>query len=288
VLLDIYGKSDYGNLWFGQETADPTKDNSPVHSPTLSLLGFSTATEFYKGLPESALRDGFAARLLTIETNERGARQETSPLLTVPAPLLKQVQAVIDDFPVDSNCAPTAYFDAQQKPVVYPAKWADEEAKAAWQRVDSWQEEAIREDQALYGIVGRAAAHTQKLATLRAVSRNAGDPRLTAEDVRWGYAFVQHALDSLDKGVRNYAADSPYEALCKNIVEALTKAGLKGLAYSTLGNRKGIRKVPDRDRKAAVEDLVQRGLLRRSGKRGQTLVFVEEQENDSETEKLAA
>ncbi len=50
VLLEIFSKST--SVWSGKEHADPTTDSSanPIHCPTVSLLGMSTPTEFYRGL----------------------------------------------------------------------------------------------------------------------------------------------------------------------------------------------------------------------------------------------
>src|SRR5882672_11402913 len=81
ALLEIFSKSRYGNHWTGKETADSKKDNTAIYSPTISLFGFSTTTEFYKGLPAWALTDGFLARVLIVQVETRGKRQKTSAKL---------------------------------------------------------------------------------------------------------------------------------------------------------------------------------------------------------------
>jgi hypothetical protein len=58
-LLELFSRST--SIWTGKEKADEDKDSSgdPVWYPTVSMLGFSTPTEFYKGITEDNLSDGF-------------------------------------------------------------------------------------------------------------------------------------------------------------------------------------------------------------------------------------
>lgn len=260
VLLDIFSKSRHGSSWTGKETADSKKDNSVIHSPTISLIGFSTTTEFYKGLPESALKDGFLARVLIVQAEVRGERQKTNPMLMPPVRLIDSIKALANDYPARGNMAAN-FRDSNSKPQLYAAKWADYEAESEWMRVDDWQEGALQGDTSKYGIVGRASENTQKLATLRAISRNAKDPRLTAEDVKWGYAIVQRSFDNVESGTRIHMADSDHERLAKAILEAVASAPDKTMHLSTLIRRRGIGKFDERMRNSAIKDLVTTGQL---------------------------
>lgn len=155
--------------------------------------------------------------------------------------------------------------------------------------VDDWQIEAIDGDGGQWGIVGRASENTQKLATLRAISRNAADPRLTVEDINWGYSIVQRSLDNVDTGVRDYMADSDHERLGKAIVEAL-KGTKKGLLHeSSLVRRKGIAKYDERARNSAIKDLIITGVIKAVGKAFQLVEAAEENSKSiDKSTKLAA
>lgn len=266
VLLDLFSKSRHGSSWTGKETADAKKDNSVVHSPTLSLLGFSTVTEFYKGLPESALKDGFLARVLIVQAEVRGERQKTGPMLVPPKSLIEAIKTAAESFPASGKLAGATFRDPSSKPRLYAAKWDNYEAEAEWMRVDDWQESSLGEDAAKYGIVGRASENTQKLATLRAISRNPSDPRLTAEDVKWGYAIVQRSLDNIDSGTKLYMADSDHERLGKAIIEAIRNAKDCTMHESTMIRRKGIAKYDERARNSALKDLMTTGQIVKVGK----------------------
>lgn len=289
VLLDVFSKSRHGSIWYGKETANQDKDNAPIHSPTISLLGFSTTTEFYKGLPESSLRDGFLARVMIIQAEERGERQKTRPLLVPPPSLLGVINESADTYPKKGNLANATFRSAIAKPTLYPCEWADSAAERKWMDVDDWQIEAIDGDGGQWGIVGRASENTQKLATLRAISRNAADPRLTVEDINWGYSIVQRSLDNVDTGVRDYMADSDHERLGKAIVEAL-KGTKKGLLHeSSLVRRKGIAKYDERARNSAIKDLIITGVIKAVGKAFQLVEAAEENSKSiDKSTKLAA
>jgi hypothetical protein len=266
VLLDIFSKSRHGSSWTGKETADAKKDNAIIHCPTISLLGFSTVTEFYKGLPESALKDGFLARVMIIQADKRGERQKTSPMLVPPAWLIAAINKAAEEFPKKGNMNVAGFRDPNAKPSLYAAKWDNHEAEAEWMRVDDWQEDSLTADTAKYGIVGRASENTQKLATLRAISRCPSDPRLTAEDVKWGYTIIQRSLDNIESGTKLYMADSDHERLGKAIVEAIKNAKDQTMHESTLIRRKGIARFDERMRNSAIKDLVTTGQIVRVGK----------------------
>jgi hypothetical protein len=265
VLLDIYSKSRHGSSWYGKETADAKKDNAAIHSPTMSLIGFSTTTEFYRGLPEKALTDGFLARVMIVQAEQRGDRQKTDAMLIPPPALIAAINKCADDYPARGNLAGN-FRDPNAKPQLYAVKWENYEAEYEWMRVDDWQQDSIENDASKYGRIGRASENTQKLATLRAVSRNSRDPRITAEDIKWGYAIVQRSFDNVESGTRIYMADSEHERLGKTILEAVANSPDKTMHLSTMIRRRGISKFDERMRNAAIKDLVTTGQLKQVGR----------------------
>jgi len=267
ALLELFTKSQHGNFWTGKRTADDKKDNSVIYSPTISLFGFSTTTEFYKGLPVSASTDGFLARVLIVQVETRGERQKTSPKLIPPPALLEAIKNFSKEVPTNGNLAGVTFRTATGVPYLHAVPWADDEADAEMEKIEAWQEATIDDDASQYGIVGRASELTQKLAAIQAISRKPSDPRLTVEDVRWGFTIVHRSLSNVESGVRLFMADSEHERLGKAIVEAVRKAG-KPVHESHLIRGKGISKFDKRMRNSAIEDLITTGQIRRAGRDG--------------------
>jgi hypothetical protein len=125
-LLELYSRST--SIWTGKEKADDKKDSSgdPVWYPTLSLLGFSTPTEFYKGITEDNFEDGFLARMAIIEVKDRPPRKDGGSLLKPPQELINAIQAQITAAPVFGDFNNAAIRDPKTMPEMYRANWTND------------------------------------------------------------------------------------------------------------------------------------------------------------------
>lgn len=260
VLLEIFSKST--SMWSGKEHADPEKDSSaePVFSPTVSLMGMSTPTTFYKGITEESLTDGFVARLVVTEPTVRPERHSAPPILVTPVSLLTAIKKCRDDFPkAGGELSQAAWRMATQRPALYTVPWETAEAEKRWTDIEDWQIAEIEDNGASEGIVGRTAEQTIKLATIRAISRNPSSPSVSVKDVDWGHAIVQASLTSINRGVEEYMAGSQFEELCKAILSALRASKDKSLPQSQLVRKRGVSKADDRMVEQAIKRLVLSG-----------------------------
>lgn len=253
VLLEIFSKST--SVWSGKEHADPQKDSSaePIFAPTVSLFGMSTPTTFYRGLTEETLSDGFVARLVVIEAKNRPDRQDAPPLMVTPVTLSGLLKKAREDLPIPTLVR-GKWRVASERPHLYTVPWESQEAERRWLAIEDWQYEQIEEHGAHDGLIGRTAEHVVKIATVRALSNNPKDPRVSVDDVEWAYAIVQRSIDSLDAGAREHMAGSQFEELCKAIMRELGRAGGE-IAYSVLVRKPGVSKADDRMVKAAMDRL---------------------------------
>lgn len=254
VLLEVFSKST--SVWSGKEHADPTTDSSaePIHCPTVSVLGMSTPTTFYKGLTEETMNDGFIARLIVVEAKVRPERQDAPPLMVTPSSLIQHVKEAQSSLP-GSTLTKANWRNPLTRPTLYTVPWADEAAEARWLAIEDWQYAQIEEHGAHDGLIGRTAEHVVKLATVRALSANPKSPSVCLEDIEWAYAVVQRSIDTLETGAREHMAGSQFEELCKAILRAVNGAGGE-IAQSKLVRAAGVSKSDDRLVKAALDRLV--------------------------------
>ncbi|THK38125.1 DUF3987 domain-containing protein [Ensifer sp. MPMI2T] len=260
VLLEIFSKST--SMWSGKEHADPEKDSSaePVFMPTVSLMGMSTPTTFYKGITEESLTDGFVARLVVTEPTMRPDRHSAPPVLVTPVSLINAVKRCRDDFPKPGgDLAQAMWRQATSRPTLHTVPWETDEAEKRWTDIEDWQIAEIEDNGASEGIVGRTAEHVIKLATIRAISRNPSAPSVSVEDVEWGHAITQASLTSINRGVEEYMAGSQFEELCKAILSALRASKDKSLPQSQLVRKRGVSKADDRMVEQAIKRLVLAG-----------------------------
>lgn len=253
ALLEIFSKST--SVWSGKEHADPQKDSSaePIFCPTVSLFGMSTPTTFYRGLTEETLSDGFVARLVVIEAKNRPDRQPAPPLMVTPVTLSGLLKKAREDLPTPTM-AKANWRNASMRPHLHTVPWEDEDAERRWLAIEDWQYEQIEENGAHDGLIGRTAEHVIKIATVRALSSDSKNPRVSVDDVEWAYAIVQRSIDSLDSGARENMAGSQFEELCKAILRAVKKAG-GSIPQSQLVRKAGVSKADDRMVKAALDRL---------------------------------
>ncbi|CDM57179.1 hypothetical protein LPU83_1507 [Rhizobium favelukesii] len=235
MLLAIYDQSNSvfdGRIYASSETK---KDDGPIVGPALTVLAMTTPSTLYAGLSAASVSDGFINRFVFVT----GARDEGGirpPRLDVdlkpPAHLVASLQNAITGFP-KSGKPGAKYkvgFEGGEGGAAY-RRWGE---IFMWQHRPGWDE--IYND-----INGRAAENTVRLATIRAISRDARSPAITLEDVEWAWAVVFRSIDLIAKGVSRHMSSSPAEALRKCIVEILREAPEQTMAYSTLLRRRGVR-----------------------------------------------
>lgn len=253
ALLEIYPRSQPGSEWSGKQKADPTRDNAaePVHAPTLSILAVSTPEGFFEGMSQQTLEDGFLNRITAIGAGPAGERQRDPSRLNPPAGLIEALQGAYATS-VGGNIAEAKRRAAGAEPNFRFARWADADAERAMGEVENWEDVAVEAGRR--GVAGRAAEQTQKIATIRALSREPSNPRVTAEDVQWAFDMVKRSIEVIEDGARAMMAGSDFEKLCNDVMAALEKAGAKGLPMSVLLRAKGVAKFRQRD----VEDALQR------------------------------
>lgn len=258
ALLELYSKAT--DIWSGKEHADPTRSaaDDPVFYPTLSLLGMSTPTTFYAGLTEESLSDGFLARLTVVHVKKRPVRNDFDGDSDAPPELVAAIKKSLSEMPVQGLAAANADNHAM-KPVIHKVEWDSDAAKRKWLDIEDWQIEQVEDHGAQVGLIGRTAEQTVKYATIRALSRNVARPRVTLEDIDWGYAIVQRSIDCLESGVEEYMSGSPFEELCKAILRALKSSKDGQMKHSAILRKKGVSIYDQRMVKSAYDRLQELG-----------------------------
>jgi len=255
ALLEVYPRSQPGSEWTGKQRASDERDNAsePIHSPTLSLLAVSTPEGFFEGMSQQTLDDGFLNRLTVVRAGIAGARQRDPARLSPPPALVEALRAVSEAATAAGNLSGAASRMANAAPPMQFARWADDAAIAAIETVEAWEDDAA--DAGRRGVAGRAAEQTQKIATLRALSRNPADPAVTATDIQWAFEVVRTSIATIEAGAREMMAGSEFEEIVKDVERAVIAAGDEGIKWSDLLRAKGVSKRDDRAVEAAVKRL---------------------------------
>jgi hypothetical protein len=264
MFLELYSKGT--GIWTGKERADSKTDatGEPIYCPTMSLAAFSTPTEFYAGISEANLTDGFVGRLTLVKPPKGAkpaARQRGQAVLRVPDDIKDALRSALENAPkVGGKLSAALAGDAGSMPELYALEWG-EGAEARWQEIEEWQLSLIDEKEEYAGVVNRAAEQTQKFAAIRAISRDPAAPVVRLDDVEWGWAIVAYSLDAIDHGLEAHMFGSEFEKTCKEIERAVAAYGPDGVPRSVLLRRKGISKVKTLDFDNAVKRLIEIGAV---------------------------
>jgi hypothetical protein len=258
AMLELYSKST--GVWFGKETTDEERIGTPIHCPSLTVIGTSTPTRFYGGLSEKNLNDGFAARIVFISPSARPVRgNPKDDGITLPTDLRGAISAAQDAFPWPGQLSPTTWRTAETKPFLVKVPWQDEYAERTWLDLEDWQEGEIERDETRDGILGRLAENAIRLATLRALSRDPAQAAVAIADVEWARAIMMASIRAVDDGVEKYMTSSQFESLCQAIMMALRGSSSGSMYRAELLKRRGIRGADNRMFDDAIRRLQETG-----------------------------
>lgn len=263
AMLELYSKSV--GVWFGKETTDEDRLGTPIHCPSLTVIGTSTPTRFYGGLSEKNLADGLVARMIFIAPTKRPERaRHTDADLKLPADISAKVKAAQSSFPWPAANSAGNWRLPEKEPDLVEVPWASDQAEEAWLAIEDWQEEEIERDETRDGIVGRFAENAIRIATLRALSRAARGAAVTVEDVSWARAVMLDSIRAVDVGVEKFMVSSKFDEICQSILSALRSAKGGEMYRAELLKRRGIRGAETRMFEDAIKRLQETGDIERT------------------------
>lgn len=182
-LLELWGCTR--TTWKAKTFADSERDIKVVQ-PCFSFFGVSTPDHFWAGLTRMHMRDGFAGRLLVVDSGPRAERGEVT-LVDPPGSLIEAVRYWSGG--VTGNLAAYGFGNPNLK-VCKSTPGALDVFEELLERVD----EETDEDKA--SVWGRAIEKARKLAMLWACAINPGSPVVDVDAARWGVDFVLWATES--------------------------------------------------------------------------------------------
>jgi len=272
-LLELYSAST--GEWVAKVRAsDAGKNNKPpkppILYPTLSVLGATTPSTFYNGLEGDAFSSGFMARLLVISVEKLPVLQGIDGVAEVPDALIADLEKVLAAVPSGGVLADSLKRDSTMKPRFVTARWADVAVKDRLMQIRRWARDIGIADERRGQIVNRAGDHTSKLATIRAISRDSSNPLVNVEDIEWAFSIVLDSIATVEDGANRFMSGSPFEALCKAIMEAVRQCkDPKGLKNAELLRKAGVSHAEPRMFEGALNRLIDgTGELANVGKPG--------------------
>lgn len=181
VLLDLFNKSGFGQVFGEVVSADKDKNSISVSHPAVTILGESTPETFYEATDENLIADGLLPRFMIIEYRGPRPRRNKNHTKAVPSFGLVERLAEIAAYSLTLQHNNTA-LNVECTP----------EAQAFLDHIDELVDDTINatSTNALRHLWNRAHVKTLKLAALCAVGCNFTQPVITMEHAKWALNIV--------------------------------------------------------------------------------------------------
>ena len=236
-LTEFYSLADSTFLGIAYAN-DKEKPREVIEQPCLCLFGVTTPGVFWGSLSSDNVIDGSLARMLIFESeNHYPDPQHDLISNEPPADLVALMEAVAKGadgstpFPLSNTAS------AIPKPWTVPYATPQAEARARAMREE--QIDMLRRHQGthLTGIIARLAENAAKVALIKAITDNPGNPAITTTDLDWGMGIASRSVQTLMQAVKERVADNDYEATMKRVHKVIADAGSAGIDGNKLSRR---------------------------------------------------
>ena len=224
-----------------------------IDQPCLVIFGTAIPNHYYEALSERMLTNGFFARMIILESGQRGSGQEPT-IRDLPTRVLAVAKWWSDYQPgermgnlVDIHPVPAIveHTDEARRVLVETR----EQAEAEYAKAETGN------DSVGTTVWGRVSEQVRKLSLLYAISENHQEPRISLAAVQWASQFVMHQTRRMLFMAAGHVADNPFHAECLKVLEKLREAPGRELPHSVLLKRM---KMPAGDFKELIQTLTQR------------------------------
>ena len=187
ILLEIYNKSGFTDVYRASVYADAEKNTETTTSPAFSILGESTPHAFYSALNEDMITEGLLPRFMLIEYNGKRPDLNASHIAVAPS------FGLVDKL---ASLAANAELIMHGKKVINVH--LSPEAQILTDKIDKLATNKINStnDEVVLNLWNRAHIKVLKLSGLIAIGLNMSDPVVLPEHVDWAMKMVQNDIDA--------------------------------------------------------------------------------------------
>ena len=230
AILDLFGKSGWGQMLRPSVYSDKEKNTQQVHAPALSIVAETAPEPFYASLDESAIESGFLPRFVVVEyAGDRPPRNRNAWALP-PEQLV-----------ADVNTLATTVLQMEQSGAC-TAVQCDDAAQRMLDQFDEYADEQMRGNgETIRHLWNRAHLKALRLSALVAVGVNPFKPTVTAVEAQWAIDLVRRDVGTLQQKFASGdvgEGDAKIAADLRNVIKKFIGSTPKAW-QSVMGERKG-------------------------------------------------
>jgi len=238
ILREVWGKSF---KYVGSKAnADGSGVDEDIKWPAYSLLGASTAEEFFGALTSRDATNGLLNRFIVFFSDDKPVYVHRPPGDEHHAPK-HIIDALLD---LHLNCMgnrdkpnlrdqikDASFLNDDDKIVI---EWDNDDVDKAFEVFSTDMFERTNKKNKEAPLYGRVAENAIRLATIHAVSRAGLRAKVTMRDLEWGQAIVLSSANRLVKEARFRISDNEHQAEANHIKSIIRKAGSAGIMAAEL------------------------------------------------------
>jgi hypothetical protein len=234
ALMEVWGRchgtlraQGYSTFGMTKREADQANDRL-VRNPALTLLTMTTPETFFENVGSAAARDGFLNRFLVVESDI--GRQAAQPFSNIELPAtvtdwVREIRNHTHLIDPDTNAAMAV------TPTLVPISDAamaafDDFEQACLANMDRYERYGMAE------MFGRTREMSMRLALI--VALGCGATAIEPAHAQWAIEYCDYYSTRLVDRLRTSVADSDFEALKRQVLELITKAGERGMTVRDL------------------------------------------------------
>jgi hypothetical protein len=261
LMTELYTTS--GTTYFGVEYASTQHNNAhrAIHQPCACIYGTTTPLHFWQALQASNVADGSLARFLIMESEDDFPdSNEAFGVIDPPQDLIDRLILIHQGGgKLNGNLTDVGAIDeVLVDPRVVPMT---PQARATFRQLDQELVERLRTSRGTgySSILARIEENATKLALIRAVSRDAVDPRIEDHDAEWGIMLSRHCAELTIREASARVSENQVESHHKRAMQILRDAGMAGMSKSDFTRRTQF--MDHRQRDGVLRTLAEAGLI---------------------------
>lgn len=194
VLLDLYGKSGWGDMLKPMVYSDKEKNTEIVHAPAVTIVGETTPETFFDGLNQSHIAEGLIPRFSIIEYVGPRPPRNTTCAFMPPDP------GLIDKF----GDLLVVALSAQQNNTCHHVKVSPPAAKLL-SDFDAYADRSMNDSskEVELQLWNRAHLKALKMSALLAIGHNLHEPEVTQGNADWAIKFVCNDIKTISDRFNN-------------------------------------------------------------------------------------
>ncbi|HEV2596248.1 MAG TPA: bifunctional DNA primase/polymerase [Sphingomicrobium sp.] len=223
TLRSLWGIS-FGDFQSAEYAGKPS---TTICAPALSIFGLSTPDEFYSGLQDAELKNGFLNRFLVIAAGRGKRVAEPACDKAVPDDIAGALGEIYRWGGAPDSLGTSRLNDSSYLPTPLTLKWTDE-AKNCFSELEDYMDQRLSGDEGAEHYMGRTAEIAIRLATIRAVGRwgpSEAGPTVDHSDVEWGRDIALACGERLAKDAKMFMAENERQAWANKILAIVRERG---------------------------------------------------------------